>query len=61
MNQDLSQDWTRLTEQHSILGESPFWHPDEERLYWVDILGFKIHRLHVATGVQESWAMPEES
>lgn len=60
MNQDLSQDWTRLTEQHSILGESPFWHPDEERLYWVDILGFKIHRLHVATGVQESWEMPEE-
>jgi sugar lactone lactonase YvrE len=60
MNQGLSQKWTKLTKQHSILGESPFWHPDEERLYWVDILGFKIHRLYLATGVQESWEMPQE-
>ena len=54
------QDWTRVTEHFDTLGESPFWHPDEERLYWVDILGFNIHRLHLATGVQESWEMPQE-
>lgn len=56
----MSQDWARLTKHYSILGESPFWHPTEQRLYWVDILGFKIHRLHIETGVQESWTMPKE-
>jgi sugar lactone lactonase YvrE len=52
--------WIRVTEHFDTLGESPFWHPTEQRLYWVDILGFNIHRLHVATGVQESWEMPKE-
>lgn len=56
----MNQGWTKLTKQHSILGESPFWHPDEQRLYWVDILGRNIHRMHVTTGVQESWEMPQE-
>jgi sugar lactone lactonase YvrE len=53
-------EWIRVTEHFDTLGESPFWHPDEQRLYWVDILGFKINRLHIESGVQESWAMPNE-
>lgn len=28
----------------SQLGEGPFWHPKENRLYWTDIDGCKIHR-----------------
>ena len=44
----------------SGLGESPFWHPDEQMLYWVDIPGQLIHRLNVFMGTTQSWAMPSE-
>ena len=52
--------WTIAIAQASGLGESPFWHPDEQRLYWVDIPGLQIHRAHSFTGTMESWAMPSE-
>ena len=42
------------------LGESPFWHPTENMLYWVDIPGQKIHRANVFMGNVESWDMPLE-
>lgn len=47
-------------DQPSELGESPFWHPDERLLYWLDIPGKLIHRLDVVTGSTQSWAMPSE-
>ncbi len=43
----------------SRLGESPFWHPDEQVLYWVDIPGRAIRRLD-DNGRVSSWAMPSE-
>jgi sugar lactone lactonase YvrE len=30
--------------EQANMGESPFWHPDEEVLYWIDIFGQKVHR-----------------
>ncbi len=57
----MKNNWTRLTSEPNICGESPFWHPTEQRLYWVDILGKQIHRLHVESKVQESWLMPEDA
>ena len=42
------------------LGESPFWHPREQRLYWVDIPARQVRRLEPASGVVESWAVPLE-
>ena len=40
------------------LGESPFWHPDEAALYWVDIPGRALHRWN---GTQHrQWALPSE-
>lgn len=42
------------------LGESPFWHPDEAALYWVDIPGRAIHRWHPATAAHAQWALPTE-
>lgn len=42
------------------LGESPFWHPDEQALYWVDIPGQAVHRLHVESGIHRVWPMPTE-
>ena len=52
--------WQPLTPEPDLLGESPFWHPHEQMLYWVDIPGFKIRRANVFTGTVESWAMPSE-
>jgi hypothetical protein len=31
--------WTTLNDSLSQLGESPFWHPAERSLYWLDIPG----------------------
>lgn len=42
------------------LGESPFWHPQEKRLYWCDILGFALHAWDPATGQRWRWQMPSE-
>lgn len=35
------------------LGEGPLWNVAEQRLYWVDILGRRVHRLHPASQVHE--------
>lgn len=42
------------------LGESPFWHPDEASLYWIDIPGFALHRFHLESGNHQQWALPSE-
>ncbi len=42
------------------LGESPVWDAARALLYWVDIPGQAVHRLHPATGKHASWAMPAE-
>lgn len=53
--------WQTVVTQPCALGESPFWHPDEQMLYWVDIPGRQIHRLNVFMGSVEHWVMPSES
>ena len=50
--------WHKLGFDHYELGESPFWHPQEQRLYWVDIPGKKLLRALVSDGVVEAWDMP---
>ena len=53
-------DWQPVTRQPDELGESPFWHPQERRLYWVDIPGRQLRRIDPAAGEPQSWAMPQE-
>jgi sugar lactone lactonase YvrE len=53
--------WTTVVTTPSIVGESPFWHPQEQALYWVDIPGFSVQRLNPATGHIDRWAMPSEA
>ncbi len=53
----MTMNWQTVVAQPSELGESPFWHPDEQMLYWVDIAGKKIHRSNGFMGTVESWAM----
>ena len=57
--------WQALTTQPDGLSESPFWHPLEHRLYWVDIPGRRLARVKVqhltqAQGAVEYWPVPEE-
>src|SRR5690348_14194567 len=42
------------------LGESPFWHPEEASLYWIDIAGLAVHRLNPQSGVHRQWPLPSE-
>lgn len=52
--------WQAVTQEPSELGESPFWHPREGLLYWVDIPGRKILRANPVTGAVQAWDMPME-
>lgn len=52
--------WHTVTPAPNALGESPFWHPLEARLYWIDIPGRLLMRMDVSRRTIESWAMAEE-
>ena len=56
---DTKSRWTRFGPQVCALGESPFWHPVEQSLYWVDIHGKCIYRANGYTGDTERWDLPE--
>ncbi len=43
----------------NIVGESPLWVPAEQALYWVDIVGSRIHRWAPEGNAQDVWATPE--
>jgi sugar lactone lactonase YvrE len=55
-----SPDWQKLGADRYALGESPFWQPQEQRLYWVDIPGKQLLRANVPLGAVEAWDMPSE-
>lgn len=52
--------WQTVTPHLCALGESPFWHPREQMLYWVDISGKQILRANVCMGTVEVWDLPSE-
>ena len=52
--------WQTAIAQPSELGESPFWHPDEQRLYWVDIAARQACRAAMLGGTVERWTLPSE-
>ena len=60
----LTPTWTALTTEPDGLGESPFWHPHEQRLYWVDIPGRRIARVTVqglqAQAPVDYWPLTQE-
>ena len=53
-------DWAALPVAPSLLGESPFWHPDEAALYWCDIPGKALHRWHPARQEHRQWDFETE-
>jgi sugar lactone lactonase YvrE len=60
----LTPSWTAVTTEPDGLSESPFWHPQEERLYWVDIPGRRIGRVAVqglqGQGPVAYWPLTQE-
>ena len=52
--------WEVAVPEADALGESPFWHPGEQRLYRVDIEGRLVRRFDPATGAGEQWELPQE-
>ncbi len=64
MTYTLAPDWQALTTEPDGLSESPFWHPQDNRLYWVDIPGRRLARVVVeglqAQGAVEYWPMAQE-
>ncbi len=50
----------RLPAPPALLGESPFWHPDEAALYWCDIPGRALHRWHPQNAAHRQWDLPCE-
>lgn len=43
-----------------LVGESAIWHEVESALYWVDINGLTVNRVHPASGKYSSWKMASE-
>lgn len=55
--------WTPLANSRCELGESPFWHPGEGALYWLDIPGRALLRTRGPLGPDvavERWPLPQE-
>lgn len=52
--------WEVAVAEPDALGESPFWHPREQRLYWVDIPGRRVRRWDPSSGKSESWPLPQD-
>jgi sugar lactone lactonase YvrE len=55
-----SEKFTVVHDEPMQVGECPVWHAVESALYWVDINGFTVHRLHPASGKYSSWKMATE-
>ena len=52
--------WEVAVAEPDATGESPFWHPGEQRLYWVDIPRRRVRRWHPASGAQDAWPLPQD-
>ena len=53
-------EWDPIPTPPCQLGESPFWHPEEQSLYWIDIVARKVYRHWFPAGPTESWDLPTE-
>lgn len=56
----LVSDWEPLPVPACALGESPVWHPEEQALYWCDIVGRALHRWQPQPALHHHWRLPSE-
>lgn len=52
--------WQPISQHCCALGESPFWHPMEHTLYWVDIAQRQVLRSNASMGAVQVWDLPSE-
>lgn len=52
--------WHPVVDTPCALGESPFWHPQEQRLYWVDIEAHELKRCGAQGQDLQTWRVPSE-
>jgi L-arabinonolactonase len=52
-------DITCVVDAGALLGESTYWDPQGEVLWWIDIYAKAIHRFDPATGRDDVFAAPE--
>ena len=52
--------WHPVVDTPCALGESPFWHPQEQRLYWVDIEAHELKRCGAQGQDVQTWRVPSE-
>lgn len=45
-----------VSPEPALLGESPFWHPDEQCLFYVDIPGHQLRRLDPTSRLEQRWS-----
>ncbi len=48
-----------LIDAKAALGEGPLWDVTEQRLYWIDSFGNKVHRCDAAGRDRRSWDLPK--
>lgn len=51
--------YTVVVEAQNLLGEGPAWVAQENAVYWVDILGHRLHRHSLVDRTTTDWSMPE--
>lgn len=49
----------RLDVPQCAVGEGPVWDGPTQSLFWIDIIGKAVHRLHPQTGRVQSWDVPD--
>ena len=47
-----------ITDERALLGESPVWSAEEGCVYWIDILGKKLHRTNPENHQTKTWDLP---
>ena len=52
-------DIRRIDTKRDLLGEGPVWDPQDQVLYWVDIVGRRIRRLNPLTGDVLNWPVAD--
>lgn len=55
-----ASNWKRVSDRLCAWGTSPFWHPQEDRLYWLDRGLHRLWRLHTPSEHLDHWDLPQE-
>ena len=61
MNSSSTNTITCVQHANAFLGEAPVWHPEEQRLYWVDVTRPAIYAFEPGRGQVGIWPLPSQT